>query len=101
VKSWIRIRIKNKIQELEGHNMEPWRAVYAHNGGVEASNELWRDCSPSIAVSHHFNEKLDPGSALSDADPQPWFSQLNDQIFQHCLAGKDEMTTCLLVSPFD
>ncbi len=71
VKSWIQIRIKNRIQQLERQNMELWRAVYAHNGGVEASNELWRVCRPSIAEWHHFNEKLDPGSALSDADPQP------------------------------
>jgi hypothetical protein len=34
VKSWIRIRIKVKIQELSRLNMEPWRAVDAQNGGV-------------------------------------------------------------------
>ncbi len=42
IRIWIRTRAKNwirihnfKLQELK---MEPWRAVNAHNGGVEALN---------------------------------------------------------------
>jgi hypothetical protein len=38
VESWIRFRILNKIQDLKRHKMEPWRAVYAHNKGMEAQN---------------------------------------------------------------
>ncbi len=34
-KNLIRIRNKFKAQELK---MEPWRAVNAHNGGMEAQN---------------------------------------------------------------
>ncbi len=34
--------------------MKPWRAVYAHNGGVEAM----------VADSHHFDKK-------KDTDPDP------------------------------
>jgi hypothetical protein len=37
-KSWIRIRIKVKIQELSRLNMEPWMAEGTHNGCVEAQN---------------------------------------------------------------
>jgi hypothetical protein len=40
VKSRIRIRILVEIQELWRLNMEPWRAVDTHNGGVEAQNAL-------------------------------------------------------------
>ncbi len=35
IKSRIRIRIKVEIQELWRLKMEPWRAVEAHNGGVD------------------------------------------------------------------
>jgi hypothetical protein len=40
VKSWIRIRIgmKVKVQKLSRYRIEPWRAVYAHNGDLEAQN---------------------------------------------------------------
>jgi hypothetical protein len=34
-----RIRIKVNIQELNRLTMEPWRAVDANKGGVEAQNE--------------------------------------------------------------
>jgi hypothetical protein len=34
----IRIRIKGKIQDFSRIKMEPWRAVDAHNGCVEAQN---------------------------------------------------------------
>jgi hypothetical protein len=33
VKSWIRIQIRIKVR------IEPWRAVDAHNGGLEAQNK--------------------------------------------------------------
>ena len=33
-----RIRIKVNIHELNRHKMEPWRAVDANNGGVDAQN---------------------------------------------------------------
>ncbi len=36
--SWIRIRIRVKIQELKRLKIEPWRAVDAHNVGVEDKN---------------------------------------------------------------
>jgi hypothetical protein len=35
VKSWIRIHINIKIQELLRLKMKPWRAVDAQNGGLE------------------------------------------------------------------
>jgi hypothetical protein len=35
VKSWIRIRIKVKIQKLYVIKMKPWRAVNAQNGGLK------------------------------------------------------------------
>jgi hypothetical protein len=42
--------------------MEPWRAVEAHNGGVEAQKRAME-----VADSHHFNEEqdLDPDTLLS------------------------------------
>jgi hypothetical protein len=33
--------------------MEPWRAVDAHSGGVEAQSSA---CLPVVADSHHFAE---------------------------------------------
>jgi hypothetical protein len=41
VKSCIRIRIgtKVKVQKLKRLKIELWRAVDAHNGGLEAQNE--------------------------------------------------------------
>jgi hypothetical protein len=43
VKNRIQIRITVEIQELWRLNMEPWRAVDAHNGGVEAQNGALED----------------------------------------------------------
>jgi hypothetical protein len=41
--SWIRIRIKVKIQELQRLKMEPWKTVDAHNEDMEAQKlEPWR-----------------------------------------------------------
>jgi hypothetical protein len=37
--SCIRIRNKVKIQQLYGLKIEPWRAVYAHNEGLEAQSK--------------------------------------------------------------
>ncbi len=65
--SWIRIRIKLKFKR------EPWRAVGAHNGVLEAqigALEPWRVYRPVIADSHHLEEDSDPdlGQKL---DPDP------------------------------
>jgi hypothetical protein len=38
VKSWIRIRNKVKIQKLLRLIIQPWRAVDAHNRGLETLN---------------------------------------------------------------
>jgi hypothetical protein len=38
MKRWIQIRIKVTIPELKRLKIEPWKAVDAHNGGVEAPN---------------------------------------------------------------
>ncbi len=46
--------------------MELWRAMDAHNGGVEAQMEPWRVCRPVVADSHHFYEDQDP-----DPGPDP------------------------------
>jgi hypothetical protein len=85
--SWIRIRIKVKTLELLRLTMEPWRAVDARNGGVEAQNGglEWRVCRPVVADSDHLDkeqdpdphrsEKLDPDPHYSDADPKPCQSQ--------------------------
>jgi hypothetical protein len=40
--------------------MEPWRAVAAHNGGVEAQMEPQRICGPVVADLHHLVEEQDP-----------------------------------------
>ncbi len=41
--------------------MEPWRAVDAHNGGVEGHNgTLWRFCRPVVTDFDHFDEEQDP-----------------------------------------
>jgi hypothetical protein len=55
-KSWTRIRIKFKILKIYRHKIEPWRAVDAHNGGLEAQNEAL----VRVVDSYLFEEKLDP-----------------------------------------
>ncbi len=40
--------------------MEPWRAVDAHNGGVEAQNRAARCLYASFTDSHNFDEEQDP-----------------------------------------
>jgi hypothetical protein len=62
-KSWIRIHIKVLIQELYRLEVESsWRAVDAHNGGMEAENEPWRVCRSVVADSCHLNEEQDTDS---------------------------------------
>jgi hypothetical protein len=39
-KSWIRLRIEIKIQQLQKLKVDPWRAVDANMGGVEGTK--WR-----------------------------------------------------------
>jgi hypothetical protein len=43
--------------------MEPWRAVVAHNGCVEAPRALWawRVFRSGVADWHHFDEEQEPG----------------------------------------
>ncbi len=59
--SWIVIHIKFKIQELYRFKIEPWKAVYAHNWGVEAQKwgrgGVWRLV---VAYSHLFDGDPDP-----------------------------------------
>jgi hypothetical protein len=43
IKGWMRIRIKVKIQKQHGFKIEPWRAMYAHNGDLEAENGSLED----------------------------------------------------------
>jgi hypothetical protein len=47
--------------------MEPWRAVEAHNGGVEAQNKARKvpvGVEPVLADSYHFDDE-------QDTDPVP------------------------------
>jgi hypothetical protein len=53
VKSWIRIRIKAKIQKLSR------RAVDAHKEAWRLKMEPWRIYRPLIADSHHSDEEQD------------------------------------------
>jgi hypothetical protein len=43
VKSRMRIRIKVKILKQYGFKIEPWRAMNAHNGVLEAENGALED----------------------------------------------------------
>ncbi len=72
VKSWIRIRIKSEIQKLYRPKIEPWRAVDAHNGGLEAQYEALEIYRSVVTDSDHFEEELDqdPYRHQNDADPQ-------------------------------
>jgi hypothetical protein len=41
--------------------VEPWRAVDAGNGGMEAQKmELWKGCRPVLADLLHFNKEQNP-----------------------------------------
>jgi hypothetical protein len=60
--------------------MEPWRAEYPHNGDPEAHNgallglmEPWRAYIPTVADSHHCDEKRIRIrlKVMGGADPQP------------------------------
>ncbi len=53
----IRIRIKAKIQGLWRLRMEPWRAIYAHNRGVEDHKV---EPVRVVADSHHFDKESVP-----------------------------------------
>jgi hypothetical protein len=55
--------------------MEPWRAVDAHNGGVEAQKEPWRVYGPEVTDSHYLNDEQDP-----DPDPDPHLSEADPQL---------------------
>ncbi len=46
--------------------MEPWRAVDAHNGGVEAFKmEPWKVFIPMVADSYYFDAEQDPDPGQS------------------------------------
>jgi hypothetical protein len=66
MESWIRIRIKVKFKKLYRLNMEPWRAVDAYNGGMEAKNGAVESLWFSAADSHHFDEEQDPDPHYSE-----------------------------------
>jgi hypothetical protein len=40
--------------------MEPWRAVYSHNGGLEAKTEALEGLQTNDHRSYHFEEELGP-----------------------------------------
>ncbi len=66
-----------------GLKMEQWRAVEAHNEGVEAQNgavgALYTRCLPD---SHHFYEEQDPDPQQSEKrDPDPHQVRTADNIF--------------------
>jgi hypothetical protein len=55
--------------------MEIWRAVDAHNGGIESQNEAVEDCRPVLAESHNLNTEQDP-----DPDPHQGESRIRIRI---------------------
>jgi hypothetical protein len=63
--SWIRIRIKVKIQELWRLKREPWRAADAGKGGVKAQNVALEGiyCRPAVEDELHFDKEQDPDPA--------------------------------------
>ncbi len=60
-----------KIQKSWRLKIEPWRAVDAHSGDLEARNKTLGVCRPVVADSHHFEEKL-------AQDPDPHYSEKLD-----------------------
>ncbi len=56
------IRIQVKIKKQYGFKVEPWRAMDANNGGLEAENGALY--GSAVLDSHHIDKEL-------DADPQP------------------------------
>jgi hypothetical protein len=59
VKSWIRIRIINKIQKLSGLKIEPWTLTME---AWRLKMEPWRAYRPLIADSYHYDANQDPDS---------------------------------------
>jgi hypothetical protein len=49
---------QSQIKELWRLKMEPWRAVDAHNGGLEAQNRVVDGLV--AAYSHHYDEEQNP-----------------------------------------
>jgi hypothetical protein len=64
----------SQIQKLRRLKIEPWRAVDANDGGMEAQMKSWsrRVYRPVVENFHHFEEELDPDPHWSeklDLDP--------------------------------
>jgi hypothetical protein len=54
------LSMKVKTQKLYRLIIKPWRAVDAHNGGMEALNGALEGLYTSGHRSHHFDEEQDP-----------------------------------------
>jgi hypothetical protein len=54
------LSMKVKTQKLYRHIIKLWRAVDAHNGGMEARNGALEGLYTSGHRSHHFDEEQDP-----------------------------------------
>jgi hypothetical protein len=54
VKSWIRIRIEVRIQELQRFKMEPWTLTLE---AWKLKMELWMACRRVVAALHHVDER--------------------------------------------